>query len=62
MSEDTAALKALLAGYRDEIVWLLEKAQQHRGESPLVAADYVRRAQNLQAIIENYERANTHKS
>jgi hypothetical protein len=56
MTEDAAALDALLAGYRDEIVWLLEKAQEHQVKSPLVAADFVHRARNLQAIIDRTEK------
>ena len=61
MTEDSAALHALLAGYREEIVWLLEKAREHGGKSPLVAADYAHRARNLQAIIDGHERANAAK-
>jgi hypothetical protein len=47
----TAALEALLRAYREEIMWLFKK--QDNGP---VAADYIHRARNLQALIDAYER------
>jgi hypothetical protein len=55
MPEGTA-LALLLRAYRDEIHWLLNRAKELEGSQALVAADYVHRAKNLQAIIDGYER------
>lgn len=51
-----APLDALLDAYRSEIGWLLDKAKEFEEKQPLVAADYIHRARNLQAIIEGYGR------
>ena len=52
----TAALQLLLKAYRDEIAWLMQKADEYTGNNRAVAADYLHRAHNLQAIIDGYER------
>jgi hypothetical protein len=57
----TAALELLLQAYRDEIVWLMTRAKEYEAENALVAADYLHRAKNLEAIIEGYERLNAKK-
>jgi len=51
-----AALELLLQAYRDEIVWLLARAKENDASKTLVAADYIHRANNLQATIDGYER------
>jgi len=48
-------LEALLKAYREEIVWLFQKAEEYQENAP-VAADYIHRAKNLQAVIDAYER------
>ena len=53
-----AALAALLQAYREQIDWLIEKARDYEQAQPLVAADYLHRAHNLQATIDGYERLN----
>jgi len=53
-----AAVDLLLRAYREEIAWLLARANESNGISGLVAADYVHRARNLEAIIAGYERLN----
>jgi hypothetical protein len=51
----TAALELLLQAYRDEIDWLKGRAKDYAANQA-VAADYIHRANNLQAIIDGYER------
>jgi hypothetical protein len=53
---NTTALELLLQAYRDEIVWLMTRAKEYEAENSSVAADYVHRANNLQAIIDDCER------
>lgn len=57
-----APLDALLDAYRSEIGWLLAKAKEFEEKQPLVAADYIHRARNLQAIIQGYERVNAKRA
>ena len=51
-----AALELLLQAYRDEIAWLLARAKESDASKTLAAADYIHRANNLQATIDGYER------
>jgi hypothetical protein len=51
-----AAPEALLNACRSEMDWLTTRAKAVEAESPLLAADYIHRARNLQTIINGYER------
>ena len=46
------ALEALLKAYLDEIASLTVHAKECRDAKPRMAAEYVRRATNLQATVE----------
>jgi hypothetical protein len=52
---DSTAMELLLRAYRDEIAWLRSQAKEY-GQNQAVAADYIHRANNLQTIINGYER------
>ena len=52
----SAALELLLQAYRDEIVWLKTRAKEYEAVNTLIAADHIHRANNLQTIIDGYER------
>jgi hypothetical protein len=58
----TAALEALLKAYREEIRWLKTKAENYEKINPLVAADYVHRARDLQTVIDNYDRVSAQET
>jgi hypothetical protein len=47
-----------LQAYRDEIVWLKIRVKDYEAREPLVSAEYVHRANNLQTVIEGFERLN----
>jgi hypothetical protein len=51
-----AALDLLLRAYREEIAWLLARAQENQTDNPSLARDYIHRANNLLSILEGYER------
>ena len=51
-----AALAALLDAYREEVTWLLERAEELVKQEPEAANIYVHRARNLQAVLDGYER------
>ena len=51
------ALELLLDTVRGEVVWLSQKASHALGAgNELVAREYQHRANNLQAVLEGYER------
>jgi hypothetical protein len=50
-----SAMELLLQAYRDEIEWLKTRAREYESNQA-VAADYIHRANNLQSIIDGYER------
>jgi hypothetical protein len=52
------AVELLLKAYRDEIVWLRARAKECETDKSLIAADYIHPANNLQMIIDGYERIN----
>ena len=51
--EKSEALKMLVQAYRDEIDWLMARAKEHEAKA---AAEFVHRARNLRAILDEYER------
>ena len=57
-----APLEALLEAYREQIRWLNRKAANYEKINSLEAADYVHGAQNLQAIIDAYDRSGAKKT
>ena len=51
-----AALAALLNAYREEVAWLLTRAEELVPQQPEAANVYIHRARNLQAVLDGYER------
>lgn len=51
-----SATAALLEAYREEIAWFQQKAHEYSLLNPLVAADYIHRARNLESVVQAYQR------
>ena len=59
---NSSALEALLKAYRNEIEWLLTRAEKYLEEEPETAAKYIHRANNLRSVLDAYERLNAKSS
>lgn len=52
----SAALKAVIKAYHEQVAWLLVQSREHGTQQPGLATSFLERARELNAVMEHYEK------
>lgn len=52
----SAALRAVIKAYHEQVAWLLVQSREQGNKQPSLATSFLERAREMNAVIEHYEK------